>query len=377
MKKQLVMTLLIMIFSTIAAGCGTGAEGGSQVKETEYVRGLPAEDSPAFRKFMLEYIFEGKGYLLDKQKDKYIFSEYNGSDKRNEIRYFSVREGKFHKTIEPLFKSEEPIGFIEDLFTLETASAFTDPVAADSMPIISKREGNIISVRNAGSSAEWNLPEMRTGEIAPTDEIGINLDLYNEEGFSIFLENYSTGENYSIFALNDLTHTDVLTLEEFRSGIEDAKLDHFTPLLTKVDKEGKFLQLFRLGQIFDTEKKEWISVKEADYLSEDGKHVYIDGNQKEIADGVQRIQSLENYVAGNKVYEAEFKLDLMKAAEEMDYETGGASYSNILYFNNDYVVLGINYNAKEIGTEGFANVLIDLQDDQEKPFAYVENLAIN
>ncbi|UAC49371.1 hypothetical protein K6959_05855 [Bacillus aquiflavi] len=42
------------------------------------------------------------------------------------------------------------------------------------------------------------------------------------------------------------------------------------------------------------------------------KYVYINGLEDPLSDGIQRIQTIENYMAGNDAYEAEFKIFLKK-----------------------------------------------------------------
>ncbi|MEC3608183.1 hypothetical protein P9126_14415 [Bacillus glycinifermentans] len=65
--------------------------------------------------------------------------------------------------------------------------------------------------------------------------------------------------------------------------------------------------------ILDKRTNRLIDINKDDYLSEDGKYVYINGaKEKEtnvMPDGIQQIQTVDNYLKGNEKYEAQFKID--------------------------------------------------------------------
>src|SRR5699024_2595808 len=75
--------------------------------------------------------------------------------------------------------------------------------------------------------------------------------------------------------------------------------------------------------IWDKEAKEVQNVDEQDYLSENGEYVYLEGNEREISDGEQQIQRVDDYFADNDNYETEFKISFKKIAKELDLSTSG------------------------------------------------------
>jgi len=78
---------------------------------------------------------------------------------------------------------------------------------------------------------------------------------------------------------------------------------------------------------------------------------------------------------GNDTYETEFVLDFNTIAKKLELETNGVSTSNINYFNENYVILGLNFTGTFVGTAGFTNVIVDLQNKQ-KPTAYLVDLGM-
>ncbi|KRT90038.1 hypothetical protein [Bacillus glycinifermentans] len=133
--------------------------------------------------------------------------------------------------------------------------------------------------------------------------------------------------------------------------------------------------------ILDKRTNRLIDINKDDYLSEDGKYVYINGVKEKETNvmpvGIQQIQTVDNYLKGNEKYEAQFKIDFKQIAKEMGFDAGDARIANIQYFNEDYVVLYISYHGKTIGTAGSVNVLIDLQKNKKQPTAYLVDLGID
>ncbi|MGE8078338.1 hypothetical protein [Peribacillus loiseleuriae] len=138
--------------------------------------------------------------------------------------------------------------------------------------------------------------------------------------------------------------------------------------------------MFDRISILDETTNTITEIKEHDLLSEDGQFVYLNGSVGELRgedlpDGMQRIQTIENYAKGNDTYKAVFKLDYDAIAKKLDLKTNGVSFANINYFNENYIVLGLNYTGIVVGTAGYTNVIVDLQDKKELT-AYLVDLGI-
>ncbi|MDE7523225.1 hypothetical protein, partial [Ligilactobacillus salivarius] len=127
--------------------------------------------------------------------------------------------------------------------------------------------------------------------------------------------------------------------------------------------------------VFDKKEKKIHYVEEPHYVSEDGKYVYLNGAKGKLEDGIQRIPKIENYLAGTDTYEAEFKISFKKIAKESGFKSAaGVGIAKIVYFNKDYIILGLHYHAPIVGDAGSTNVIIDLQGDKKNPTAYVVDL---
>ncbi|UAC49684.1 hypothetical protein K6959_07770 [Bacillus aquiflavi] len=106
--------------------------------------------------------------------------------------------------------------------------------------------------------------------------------------------------------------------------------------------------------------------------------MYLNGAKRKLEDGVQRIQTIENYMAGNDTYEAEFKISFKKIAKKGDIKGAvDVGIAKIVYFNKDYVVLNLNYYAAIAGDAGSTNVMIDLQKEKKNPTAYIVELDMS
>lgn len=112
-----------------------------------------------------------------------------------------------------------------------------------------------------------------------------------------------------------------------------------------------------------------------DLLSKNGKYVYINGRKSDLAEGLQKVQTIENYAKDNDTVEAELSLNYDAITKKLDVKTNGVSFANINYFNENYIVLGLNYTGIAVVTAGYTNVIVDLHDKKE-PIAYLVDLGI-
>lgn len=138
--------------------------------------------------------------------------------------------------------------------------------------------------------------------------------------------------------------------------------------------------MFNRVSILDENTNTITTIKERDLLSEDGPFVYLNSYVGELPgedlpDGVQRIQTIENYAKGNKAYEYQFNLDYSAISKQLDFATNRIRIARIIYFNKDYVVLHLLYKGRLIGDGGSTNVIVDLQD-KKKPITYLVDLGL-
>ncbi|WP_253907725.1 hypothetical protein [Bacillus sp. WMMC1349] len=180
---------------------------------------------------------------------------------------------------------------------------------------------------------------------------------------------------YYLFLKQDFSKHQIVEEEKLNATIESGKLNDYLSVFPKVSKDGAYLKLFD-NYILEKKTNKVRKIKDTDYLSVDGKYVYINGKKADISEGVQKIQTVDNYLKGNDKYEAQFKLDFENISEEMDFKASGISIADISYFNENFVVLSLTYNGIIVGTAGSVNVLIDLQRSKKQPTAYLVDLNI-
>lgn len=77
------------------------------------------------------------------------------------------------------------------------------------------------------------------------------------------------------------------------------------------------------------------------------------------------------------VYEAEFSIDYEQISDTLDLKsTGSVSTGKVAYFDEDFLVLFLNFTAPFSGTSGSTNVIVDLTEDKANQAAYLVNLGL-
>ncbi|MEC0722242.1 hypothetical protein P8882_18495 [Bacillus haynesii] len=240
-------------------------------------------------------------------------------------------------------------------------------------------KNNILKVNTTSGKKQFELPSANGKKIFLALKAINNENLLIEVRMYKKLKNDSLGNRqiYFLFLKRDFSKHRIVKEEELNASIESGKLKKYLSVFPKATEDGAYLKLFDKN-IFEKKTNKVRKIKDTDILSKDGKYVYINGAKEKdvLPDGIQHIQTVDNYLKGNEKYEAQFKIDFKQIAKEMDFDAGEARIANIQYFNEDYVVLFISYHGKMIGTAGSLNVLIDLQKNRKQPTAYLVDLGI-
>ncbi|MDY0405169.1 hypothetical protein P5G51_006915 [Virgibacillus sp. 179-BFC.A HS] len=141
----------------------------------------------------------------------------------------------------------------------------------------------------------------------------INISHVTKEAFSVDIDNTGNDgkdDSVRIYMNKDLSHVVATSTyyKHFIKNVKSGKLDDFKGLIFHHNSNKRYLSFKDGYGSFDTKENKYFRVKETDLLSNNGKYVYIDGDEGDLKDGVQRIQTIENYLVGNDQYEKEFKL---------------------------------------------------------------------
>ena len=371
-----ICVLVILASALLLLSCGKG--------KVTYEEGFPTEDSPALLEFFKDY-FSGSGdKLIIKENRVNVYVEDNEMAKT--INYYQYMDEEIAEYYSSVFVSDNPAKTLYDLRkTAEQKELYklVESTTEYSLPIITLKADNQLQIKTLETEKVFDLPGiLENYEIKPEDDLIINMESLSSKNFSIGIENTAM-EDYdkrfvSIFIKQDLTDL-IFTrphYEELNQAIAKGKLVGYENLIFNKDLKEKFVPAIGGYGIFDVEKNKIVQVEEPDYQSKDGKYVYLNGAEDKLLDGNQKIQTIDNYMDGNDIYEAEFKISFNKIAKKLDFKTSGVGISDIVYFNEDFVVLRLKYNGIIVGDAGATNVIIDLQGDPNNPTAYLVDLGI-
>lgn len=388
MRNKLVKLPLILVVLLLLQGCEISSMFNFGPKTT-YIHHFPEKQSPALTKFMNKYILLSSMRELFKEDNSFIFVDKNGHTDDKSILYYEYTEEQVEKYYEPILGADEQPDKILKSFrsTDKVEKELLKPLKTPftySLPIVTMEEHNQLRVKTALNETVLDLPKlMKEYEVKGTGKLVFNLLENNKEHFVLEIADYdrkdSKGEILflTVFIKKDLSEITISEWfdEAIQQKLDTGDLDPFLEDFQKVGASGKYA--FLDGRtIIDIEKKKIVKINEKDYLSNDGEYVYINGRKDVLEDGIQKIQTIDNYMAQNEVYEMEYKLDYKKIAKELDFKTSGIGLAHINYFNENYIVLRLKYNGRFVGTAGATNVIIDFQKDKKKPIFYLVDLDI-
>ncbi|MCY8671558.1 hypothetical protein MOD83_10180 [Bacillus haynesii] len=362
-KKQFLSAGLFLGFLLLITGC-------KDQSSTKYEVGFPKEDSPALMEFMRNKLDDPEDITLSHQDHTYIKARNN----KDGFRYFKYTEEQLKSIYQPMFSAKNPSKKLYELQQgdLEkNGTIIRNPVKQNlpDMKIINK---NVLKVKTNFGEKEITLtPDAK--------EVYFDLRAVNNKSMAIEITDQTKGianaQTYYLFLKQDLSKYQMIKEQDLNKDLESGKLTEYIPLFPKVSSEGAYVKLFDRS-ILNTKTNKITKIKKTDYLSKDGRYVYIDGRKDEISSGEQKIQTVKNYVEGTNEYEAEFTLDFDSISKEMEFKTSGVGSADINYFNKDYVVLSVSYNGIMVGTAGHINVIIDLQKNKNQPTSYLVDLGI-
>ncbi|MFT0801891.1 hypothetical protein VSK91_09275 [Bacillus swezeyi] len=379
-KKRLRSLSVLIVFLLVITGCGK-----DQYQEVTYKKGFPKEDSRGLTEFMKSYLTGSTDQKILEMNDVTLFSTVNHQGQA--IRYFKYTQDQLKEYYKPMFTAKNPKKTLNELYQIERLEKLLHHSIQDKekydLPSIKILSNNQLEVKTTKHKKTFDLPSLlKKYGVKKSDELEINLYAANSKCFALVIQDFSMKDRINstigLFITQNLTNieTTVITKEKLRETLSTGKLKDYYDLFTKIDKSGRYSLMFFDDMILDQKTNQLIGIKKDDYLSKNGKYVYISGTKDTISNGVQQIQTVQNYLKGNIEYEAQFKLDFDSIAKKMNFKTSGVSHAKIQYFNEDYVVLNVLYNGKMVGTAGSVNVLIDLQKSKKQPTAYLVDLGI-
>ncbi|SES12555.1 hypothetical protein SAMN04487944_11935 [Gracilibacillus ureilyticus] len=364
-------------------GCGSKT---ASIPDTHYINGFPVTETPALSEFLNYLNTDYAEHQLMQKKDIRIFSQENWvSDDPKQISYYQYTNKQLLTYYRPIFNASNPSIKLNELRNNEEKLHLNKSIGnldTYNLPKIEMTEQNQLKIQTSKNQKTIQLnEELERYGVTNDTNFHFTLGAINENNLLIILEDTDkaniTSEQFYLFIDQQLANFTITQFQKERANefMESGELEPYYDLFPKT---GDFISVFGTV-IVNTETNKVTPLQDEDLLSKDGKFVYLGGDMKEpsddLEDGVQRIQTIENYTQGNEVYEEEFSIDYGEISDQLDFDTKNIITADIVYFNEDYVVLTLLYAGRLVGHGGETNVLIDLQDE-ENPQAYMVNLGL-
>ncbi len=370
---------MTLIISMLLIGCISQAN--KEDTNITYQTGLPEKETKPIIKMISNYISSYHPTLAsDEQRDIYQYKGINLEN--NTITYFQYKTDDMIDHFNRLIDDDHPDQILNDLWDNETYMQDINNPNNWHLPKITL-EKELLHVNSNKAEKQFNLSEIAVEEnIELSNELLVDIERVHETAFYIKVTDVNNDhETYRFYITQDLQNYVFLddTTEAFEQWMTDSSFDDFKELYPQIDEAGSLLHSFTYQQILDIEKSKIITIPENDLLSKDGKYVLLDGQDQILSEEQPLvIQKTEDYIAEDDKIYATFEIDYKTIAEQLDFKSDGAvSMGKVIYFNEDIVVLFINFKAPVAGQAGQTNVIIDFSADKDDPTYYVEDLDVH
>lgn len=361
---------------------------GNKDKETSelvYKTEFPT-DSPGLEEFIKNYITSDLAYHLVTEDHINVYAEKNLGSQQKTIEYVQFSDEQLTQFYDRLFESENTkTDFTNLRKSNESLFQPVDDKEVYHLPEITLEKGNVFNIKTSINEKRFKLSDiLNEYEVHENDKIMFNVVAVDEDNFQIDVQvkrkEDSSKSDMSIFMTQDLQNTFVSETytDEFPKNIVKGNLKLYENLFVKLDSEGRYMKAANSFGIADTVENELKAISESDYLSKDNQYVYLDGNENPLAEGKQRIQKIEDYLAENDEYIVEFDLNFKQIADVLDLNSvNDVSIGKVNYFNEDIIVLFLEFKAAITGTAGSTNVIVDFQENRENPTFYLVDLGLH
>lgn len=349
--------LLFVLIAVLLNGCALNLTSMSLEK------GLPKGTNADAVTFLKDYISNNTGIELFKKGDSFIYTEVNVRNDQHDIRYYSISNSTINSSYEALSRDKNlNEKFLEEIDRKKIA--IKNPESYH-LPIISKKQ-NKLFIESMQNKQTIQLPGLET------DKFLINLKQYSKNGSIVEVFNDTSRTHSYIFIPVSLDNIKTIQEAELKNKVTSGDLTSYYGIIKQA---GNFL-IAPNHNIINPRSNEIYEVKPDDFLSKDGKYVYLDGKAGTIKEGQQRIQTIENYVSDNKEYVKGYKLSFDEIAKKMELKTSGINQASVLYFNDHFVLLYLSYDGVMLGNAGSYNVMVRLNNHEENPQGNIVDLGI-
>lgn len=363
-------------------------KSNKELEQMNYKIGFPEKTSLALKDFIRHYSTLNNGIYLLEQNNEHIYAKKNHDSDSTSIEYFSISEEHLEKNIDLILQDDHLKQDFTDIVkedSVDTLMQKVDTDIYDLLPQVTLNDSNNLHITTKFGNNEYSLPdELKEFGLKPTDELIINGYAVNNDEFAIAIRNLERDDENGFilfFIKQDFSDTSVTSSFEkpYQQSIKNAELKEFEEVIYKDSSNDKATKVLNNHYgVFDINNNSIATVAESDLQSENDLFVYLGGNKDPLAEGMQHIQKIEDYLDGNDANVSEFNLNFKQISDELNLNSvDDVSLGKVIYFDQDYVVLFLDFKAAVTGTAGSTNIIVDFKEDKENPIIYLVDLGLH
>lgn len=335
-------------------------------EKLHYEEGFPTEKSAGLTNFLADYF--NRSYLFISKEDSYVFTGDPNLSDDGKIKFYTMYKDELEEFYEPALESSNPSTTLRNM---HRRSEQIQHLVEDnpSLPRITCTDTQKVFIESLGHEKQIDLKEQDVS-FHEGDKVQCLLLRVNEKGFKLQIDSRNTKEAFYLLATSDLAHVNIFTSETIENAVEQEKVTPYYDML-KDNLSDTYASI--LYNVYIDTQNHTLKHIDDENLTE-GELIFINGDERVLEKGYQKIQYVEDYLQEKDDIYAEVFLDYKHIGNHVDFQTSDSvSIGKVIHFSKDFILLFINYNAPFVGTSGSTNVLIDIQD-KENPIYYVVDL---
>lgn len=358
----------------------------------EYEDTLPQEPTDQLIEYLRHKLFNDKRLISTEHHDGYIYQVGTIHDPQTHLSYAFSPTEKMYDYYDSRLQSEEDDKYaVRNVNSNSYLGNIHDPTEYG-LPDISLTDDELMIKTAEGEVSLSTIPRNDGDEVDVSNLYHVSVIGVTSDAFYLYIiEDTADPSDHSVlFATQDLTDIQVIeeTNEAFEQFMTTDEFSLYADLFPPLDDDERYLRFYTSSnhrdQVIDTKEKTLIEIGEEDFLSKDGKYVYLSGKRPQtprvgLAEGTQTIQTIDEYIAGTDTYELTFDLDFKAIQKAADITGIGTRVSEsdreVVYFNEELLIIHVSYDAAITGKAGKTNVVIDFHEVKENPDIYILDLS--
>lgn len=382
-KKLFLLPFILFFFLSIGLVIFLGGRYLLNTFKTDphFVVGFPQEASPARDAFLLHMSSKPLQHLIHQKNHNVYFAQF--TRERPNLQYYSYPQkelGLFLELAANYPKEQKQLNRLPEDLDERIREHPIDGVEIG-FPTIDIDEQSTMHIETEFGAESIPMTEFLGSYGKAVDEFfRVYIFHANDDAF-VMTFSFEGGDSgfdvYYVFMKKDFSEFVAVDYASYPEFILSGELSEYEDLIFGEELNERFTLINGSDGVYDAKKKTISFVDDKDKLSIDGKLVYLKGGEDDLKGGKQRIQRTEDYFSSSRKKYATFDLEKGEVSKRLDFRA--FSYqgdARILYFAEDYIVYYYSYKGFITGKAGSTNVIVDLQEDQEKPTFYLNDLGI-